>query len=126
VTADRQRRERRGREAEAEAASFLRAAGYTILAERLRTASGEIDLVAWQPPVLALVEVKARASTGRGLYALSARQAGRIAAAGELFLADHPEHAESFVRLDLIVVTPGQPPQHFPNAWQQDGGDSGW
>lgn len=126
MTAERQRRERRGREAEAEVAAFLRAQGYTILAERLRTPSGEIDLIAWAPPVLALVEVKARASTGRGLYALSTRQAARIAAAGEYFLADHPEHADSYVRLDLVVVTPGQPPQHFPNAWQQDGDDSGW
>lgn len=126
MTAERQRRERRGREAEAQAAAYLRAQGYTILAERLRTPSGEIDLIAWQPPNLALVEVKARASVGRGLYALSARQAARIAAAGECFLAEHPEHAESLVRLDLMVVTPGQPPQHFTNAWQQDGDDSGW
>lgn len=126
MTAERQRRERRGREAEAQAATYLRAEGYTILAERLRTLSGEIDLVAHRPPVLALVEVKARASTGRGLYALSPRQAARIAAAGEHFLADHPEHADSFLRLDLIVIAPGQPPQHFENAWQQDGDDSGW
>ncbi|MCA8929201.1 MAG: YraN family protein [Alphaproteobacteria bacterium] len=126
MTAERQRRERLGRAAEAQAAGWLRAQGYTILAERLRTPSGEIDLIAFRPPVLALVEVKARASTGRGLYALSARQAARIAAAGEHFLADHPEHADSFVRLDLIVVTPGGPPQHFPDAWQQDGDDNGW
>ena len=122
----RQRRESRGRQAEAQAAAFLRAEGYAILAERLRTPSGEVDLIAWQAPVLALVEVKARASVGRGLYALSPRQAARIAAAGEHFLAGHPEHADSLVRLDLIVIVPGQPPQHFPDAWQQDGDDSGW
>ncbi len=126
MTAERQRREQRGRDAEAKAAAFLRSQGYTILAERLRTSSGEIDLIAYCDPVLALVEVKARASVGRGLYSLSARQASRIAAAGSYFLADHPQYAEALVSLDLIVITPVGPPQHFPNAWQQDGDDAGW
>ena len=126
MTAERQRREQRGRDAEAKAATFLRSQGYTILAERLRTPSGEIDLIAYCDPVLALVEVKARASVGRGLYSLSARQASRIAAAGAYFLADHPEYSEALVSLDLIVITPDGPPQHFPNAWQQDGDDAGW
>ena len=126
MKAERQRREQRGRDAEALAAAFLREAGYTILAERLRTPSGEIDLIAWQQPVLAFVEVKARASVGRGLFSLSARQAARIAAAGEYFLADHPEYSDAIVRLDLIVIAPGDSPHHFPDAWQQDGDDSGW
>ena len=56
----------------------------------------------------------------------AAQDLQRIAAAGEHFLAGHPEHADSLVRLDLIVIVPGQPPQHFPDAWQQDGDDSGW
>ncbi len=126
MTAERQRREQRGRDAEAKAAAFLRSQGYTILAERLRTPSGEIDLIAYCDPVLALVEVMARASVVRGLYSLSARQASRIAAAGSYFLADHPQYAEALVSLDLIVITPDGPPQHFPNAWQQDGDDAGW
>tara|TARA_R110002096_G_scaffold13053_8_gene46639 strand:- start:46 stop:426 length:381 start_codon:yes stop_codon:yes gene_type:complete len=126
VTAERRRREQRGRDAEALAAAFLRKAGYDILAERLRTPSGEIDLIAFRAPVLAFVEVKARTSIGRGLFALSPRQAARIAAAAEYFMADHPEYADAFARLDLIVIAPGQLPRHFPNAWQQDGDDSGW
>ncbi len=81
MTAERRRREQRGRDAEALAAAFLRKAGYDILAERLRTPSGEIDLIAFRAPVLAFVEVKARTSIGRGLFALSPRQAARIAAA---------------------------------------------
>ena len=93
MTAERQRREQRGRDAEAKAAAFLRDQGFAILAERLRTPSGEIDLIAYNEPVLAMVEVKARASVGRGLFSLSARQASRIAAAGAYFLADHPEYA---------------------------------
>lgn len=123
--AERQRREQRGHAAEAQAAAFLRDQGYEILAERMRTPAGEIDLIAHAPPILAFVEVKARKSTGRGLYAISARQAARIMAAAEMYLADHPELADCYVRLDLIVVTPGAAPEHFPNAWQQDDGDAG-
>ncbi len=122
---ERQRRERRGRDqrgrdAEESAARFLEAAGYTILARRQRTPAGEIDLVAFRDPLLAFVEVKARASVGRGLFSLSERQAARIAGAAEYFLAENPAYADALVRLDLIVVTPGQPPRHFPNAWQSE------
>jgi putative endonuclease len=120
MTVEHREREQRGRAAEASAASFLEAQGYTILARRLRTPAGEVDLVAYRAPVLAFVEVKARASIGRGLFALGQRQAVRIAAAAEQFLADHPAYADTFVRLDLIAVVPGRPPAHFPNAWQSD------
>jgi putative endonuclease len=120
VKEERQRREQRGRQAEGQAAAFLETQGFEILARRLRTPSGEVDLVAFDGAVLVFAEVKARASAGRGLFALSPRQAARIAAAAEFFLADHPEHAESLVRLDLIVIAPGRPPAHFPDAWQAE------
>ena len=118
---ERQRRERRGRDAEDKAAMFLEAGGYEIMQRRLRTPAGEVDLVAYRAPVLAFVEVKARASVGRGLFSLSERQAARIAAAAEFFLADNPLFQEAVIRLDLVVITPGGQPAHFPNAWQFDG-----
>lgn len=121
MTEERRQREQRGRNAESQAAAFLEGHGYTILARRLRTPAGEVDLVAGRPPLLAFVEVKARASVGKGLYSLSERQAARIAAAAEYYLAEHPEHAQSLIRLDLVIIVPGQPPRHFPNAWQSDG-----
>ena len=74
---ERQRRERKGREAEDKAAAFLEAGGYEILQWRLRTPAGEVDLIAYREPVLAFIEVKARASVGRGLFSLSERQAAR-------------------------------------------------
>lgn len=117
---ERQRREQRGRQAEDQAAAFLEARGFEILARRLRTPSGEVDLVAFDGEVLVFAEIKARASAGRGLYALSPRQAARIAAAAEFYLAGHSEHADSLVRLDLIVISPGHPPAHFPDAWQAE------
>jgi putative endonuclease len=118
---ERRRREQLGRDAEEQAAAFLIAQGYDIIARRLRTPGGEVDLIAHQAPVLAFVEVKARASVGRGMPSLSERQAARIAAAAEFFLAENEGYEDTYMRLDLIVVTPGAAPHHFPNAWQVDG-----
>ena len=51
----------RGRHAEALAAAFLALRGYEILARNFRYSRLEIDLIARQGPVLAIVEVKYRA-----------------------------------------------------------------
>ncbi len=119
--AERQRREQRGREAEDHAARYLESEGYTILARRHRTPAGEVDLIAFDGEVLAFVEVKARASVGRGLFSLSERQAARIAAAAEFFTAENSAYSDAMLRLDLIIIAPGQAPAHFRNAWQSDG-----
>ena len=61
----RQLAEYRGHNSESVAALWLRLKGYRILARRLKTHAGEIDLVAAAPfgPVC-FIEVKARASSG--------------------------------------------------------------
>ena len=58
----RRRAERGGRRAEALAALWLRLKGWTILARRVRTPVGEVDLIARRGRTIAFVEVKARAS----------------------------------------------------------------
>ena len=57
----RRRAERGGRRAETIAAWWLRLKGWTILARRVRTPVGEVDLVARRGRVTAFIEVKARA-----------------------------------------------------------------
>ncbi len=52
----------RGRWGEAYAADFLRARGLTILAHRVRTPRGEIDIIARDGPVWVFVEVKTRSN----------------------------------------------------------------
>jgi putative endonuclease len=47
---------------------YLRQAGYTVVARnwRARSGAGELDLVGWEGPILAFVEVKARTSLAAG------------------------------------------------------------
>lgn len=109
----------RGRNAERIAAWSLRARGYRILASRYRTPSGEIDLIARRAGTLVFVEVKARATPGAGLEAISLRQQRRIRAAAETFLARG--YGPTRCRFDAIVITPGPfgLPRitHRKNAW---------
>ncbi|RYA86563.1 YraN family protein, partial [Enterobacter cloacae complex sp. 743-2DZ2F-22B] len=56
----RQLAEKSGREGERRAAFWLRAKGWRILGERVKTPRGEIDLVARRGSVVAFVEVKWR------------------------------------------------------------------
>lgn len=98
--------ERRGLDAEARAAQALEARGWTILARRVRTALGELDLVAERQGLLAFVEVKARPQLAEAAAALSPRQQARIMAAAELWLADHPGHGTGGIRFDVLLVAP--------------------
>lgn len=94
----------RGLHAETAAAAALVLDGWTILARRLRTRAGEIDLVAEQDGLLALVEVKARPRLTDAATALTARQQSRLLAAADIVLAEHPEWGASGVRFDLLLV----------------------
>jgi putative endonuclease len=94
----------RGVAAEAAACEALAADGWAVLARRLRTAAGEIDIVAQRSGLLALVEVKARPSLGLAAASVSPRQQGRLLAAAEIVLAENPNWGRSGVRFDVIVV----------------------
>jgi len=104
-------RQRRGRHAqargvdtEAAAAAALTRDGWTVHARRLRTASGEIDLVAEKDGLLAIVEVKSRPALADAAAALTARQRARLIAAAEILLAEHPDWGANGVRFDVMVV----------------------
>jgi len=95
---------RRGIDAEAAACAALVQDGWTILARRLRTAAGELDLVAEKSGLLAIVEVKARARLADAAYALTLRQQRRLIAAADAVLAEHPDWGADGVRFDLMLV----------------------
>ncbi|MBK1697045.1 YraN family protein [Rhodovibrio salinarum] len=112
--------EQRGRGAEATAAWMLRLKGYRILARGLRTPVGEVDLIARRGRVLALIEVKTRATRDQAAMAITPRQRQRIARAGQVFLARRPDLATLNLRFDAVLLAPGQWPQHITDAWRPD------
>jgi putative endonuclease len=106
-----------GLSAESRAAACLLAKGYRILARRYRTPYGEIDIVARRRNLLAFIEVKARASLDEAAYAVTPRQQGRIIAAAQAWLMEHPEHADFDLRFDAILIAPRRLPRHLPAAF---------
>jgi putative endonuclease len=71
------------------AEAALTAAGLEVIARRFRCRRGEIDLVAWDGPVLVFVEVKTRAGDAHGSPAESvdARKRRRLAQAAAVWLS---------------------------------------
>lgn len=94
----------RGVAAEAAACAALMRDGWSILARRLRTEAGEIDIVAEAAGVVVLAEVKSRRRLADAASAITPRQQARLLAAAELVLADHPHWGRMGVRIDLLVV----------------------
>jgi putative endonuclease len=86
---------RTGLSAESRAAALLMAKGYRILAKRFRTPHGEIDIVTKRRKILALVEVKARASLDEAAFAVTPRQQARIINAAQAWLARIPNMPNS-------------------------------
>lgn len=114
-----------GLAAEARAAEHLRALGYTILAQRLRTKSGEVDVLATHSDTLIFVEVKARAREVDALESITPAKQKRLARAAEALLAE-PEKIGGLdpmktpnIRFDVVVVSP-QGLRHIPDAWRPD------
>lgn len=122
--ADRTERRRRrggaaresGRSAEWIAALWLLLTGWRVVGFRLKTRQGEIDLLARRGRVLAIVEVKRRATLAEALEAVGPVQQQRLARAAAV-LAAQPAHAGLSVRLDLLALAPGRLPRHIANAW---------
>jgi putative endonuclease len=109
---------RRGRLSEWLAAAALLAKGYRILAWRVRTPQGEIDLIAVRGKRLAFVEVKRRAARSEAEAAITSRQAGRIARAAEFWVSRNRRFGEHEQGLDVVLVMPHRLPTHIPNALQ--------
>lgn len=95
----------RGVSAETAACAALEADGWRVLARRLRTGAGEIDIVAERAGLLVFAEVKARPDLANAAASLGARQRARLLAAGEAALAAHPEwDCDAGVRFDVLLV----------------------
>src|SRR5690554_5780873 len=109
---------RLGLRAEGFAALLLRLKGYRILARRLKTPAGEIDMVVRRGRVIALVEVKARGASGRAAEALTPRQQQRLQRAAAHFLGRNPALSNLDLRFDMVLVAPRRLPLHMADAWR--------
>lgn len=113
---------RTGISAESRAAAFLVAKGFRILARRWRCPLGEIDIVARRRGLLVFVEVKARERLDDAAWSVTERQRARIAAAAEVWLAQHPDPRIRDVRFDAMLVAPGRIPRHITAAFDATSG----
>lgn len=109
--------EKSGRDGEARAALWLRAKGWRILAKRVRTPAGEIDLIAKRGSIVAFIEVKWRKKSADLDFAIDEYRLGRVAAAVEAVAHDYVTGGED-IRVDVILLAPGALPRHIANAWQ--------
>ena len=108
--------DRKGREAEAQAAQFLMLNGFEIIAERRKTKLGEIDLIARKPGLVIFVEVKWRARKADLATAIDEHRLARVAAAVEIVAHEYATGGED-IRIDVILLAPGSKPHHIDNAW---------
>lgn len=113
---NRQSAERRGRIGEAVAALWLNLQGWRIVARRVRTQVGEIDLVARRGRTTLFVEVKTRTTPGERDRAIDDYRLARVAAAVNT-LAPRLARPGDDIRIDVILLAPWTLPRHIRNAW---------
>ena len=109
-------REARGRRGEWLAAWYLRLTGWRILAQRVKTPRGEVDLVARRGRLVAFVEVKWRARAEELELAIDEFRLRRVAAAAEVLACRYVRPGDD-MRIDVLLLAPGHFPRHIVNAW---------
>ena len=119
--AERRRRQAEvaGRRAESFAAWWLRLKGWRILALRVRTPFGEVDLVARRGRMVAFVEVKRRSTAAQLDFAIDHHRLKRVAAAAEAVMPRFVRTGDD-ARIDVILLAPRCWPRHLTHVWQGD------
>jgi putative endonuclease len=112
---NRAQREAKGRRGETLAAWYLRLKGWRILARRVRTPRGEVDLVARRGKLVAFVEVKWRATAAERDAAIDPWRLQRVVAAAEA-LGPRFVRPGDLHRIDVLLLAPGHMPRHIINA----------
>jgi putative endonuclease len=110
-----------GRRGEMWAALFLQLKLYRIVARRVKTPVGEIDLIARRGDVTVFIEVKARSFSHQEAEALHAVNRKRVVRAAQLWLSRNPAAASSGTRFDVIFLAPFAWPRHIVNAFDATG-----
>jgi putative endonuclease len=99
-------RQRLGREGENQAAEFLMAKGYTLIARNYRYRHQELDLILEKDHCLVIVEVKSlqKPSLGPPELRISRTQQHNIIQATWSFLGANPQFNGFDVRFDVLIV----------------------
>lgn len=117
-----------GMEGEDAAYFYLRRKGYTVVARRWSAGNvaGDIDLIAWQGPLLCIVEVKTR--TARDMtpaeVAVDSHKRSILRRLARRYVRQLPLETAPQVRFDVVSVylVPGEKKEfvHFENAFGWD------
>ncbi len=93
-----------GRQAEDQAAEFLRGLGFTIVTRNYTVKGGELDLVAVDGDELVFIEVRQRrGAVGAPEESLGPKKAGRLRVAARAYLAEIGEPERTF-RFDVVAI----------------------
>lgn len=114
-----------GIEGEDAAIFFLRRKGYVVVARRWASgnAPGDLDLVAWQGPMLCIVEVKTRTAhdTAAAEVAVDSHKRGILRKLARQYVRQLPQETAPPVRFDVISVylVPGKAKEfvHFEGSF---------
>lgn len=109
--------ERQGRRGERLAALWLWLKGWRVLARRQKIGAGEVDIIARKGRTVAFIEVKWRSTSAALDHAIDARRLKRVARAAEALAPRFAKPGDD-VRIDVILITPGQWPRQIANVWQ--------
>ena len=116
MKAPRRQAERRGHRGETLASWFLRLHGWMIVARRLRTPRGEVDLIARRGHMVAFVEVKWRRNHRDLATAIDEFRLRRVAAAAASIAHTYCRPGDD-MRIDVLLLAPRCWPRHIANAW---------
>ncbi|MDA1258781.1 MAG: YraN family protein [Chloroflexi bacterium] len=94
-----------GRLGEGIAAERLSLRGYRVIDRNFRTREGEVDLVAWDGPTLAFIEVKTRRGRGYGLpeESITPTKSDRLVAAAWAYMGSMESPPEDW-RIDAVLI----------------------
>ena len=118
--AEKQAFEKAGRRAENLACLYLRFKGYRILERRFKVRQGEVDIVAGKGNIIAMIEVKQRASQRAAEDSVSHENQTRLMNAAEIYINQNHQlrDAEFELRYDFLYVIGRWKVQHITNAFQ--------
>jgi len=112
--------EKAGRRAENLACLHLRLKGYRILERCFKVRQGEVDIIARKGKVIAMIEVKQRATVIAAEYSVSFQNQTRLMDAAEIYInqSRELEGSDFELRYDFFYIIGRWKIRHITNAFQ--------